>query len=136
MTTPDRIQKTVLPNGLRIVTESIKTVRSLSVGIWVKTGSRHEKNHEDGITHFLEHMLFKGTERRSAYDIALSMEAVGGYLNAFTSPELTCYYARCLDSELDTALDVLTDMVMHSTIDEEDFPRKRSKKRRKWSLKR
>ncbi|MFO8028818.1 MAG: pitrilysin family protein [Cyclonatronaceae bacterium] len=125
MTTPDRIQKTVLPNGLRIVTESIKTVRSLSVGIWVKTGSRHEKDHEAGITHFLEHMLFKGTERRSAYDIALSMEAVGGYLNAFTSPELTCYYARCLDSELDTALDVLTDMVLHSRFPEEEIEKEK-----------
>ena len=120
MSTPDRIQKTVLPSGLRIVTESIRTVRSLSVGIWVKTGSRHEKDPEAGITHFLEHMLFKGTENRTAFDIALSMEAVGGYLNAFTSPELTCYYARCLDSELDTALDVLTDMVLHSRFPEEE----------------
>ena len=125
MSTPDRIQKTVLPSGLRIVTESIRTVRSLSVGIWVKTGSRHEKEPEAGITHFLEHMLFKGTENRSAYDIALSMEAVGGYLNAFTSPELTCYYARCLDSELDTALDVLTDMVLHSRFPEEEIEKEK-----------
>ncbi len=125
MSTPDRIQKTVLPNGLRIVTESIRTVRSLSVGIWVKTGSRHEKDPEAGITHFLEHMLFKGTERRTAYEIALSMESVGGYLNAFTSPELTCYYARCLDSELDTALDVLTDMVLHSRFPEEEIEKEK-----------
>ncbi len=125
MSTPDRIQKTVLPSGLRIVTESIRTVRSLSVGIWVKTGSRHEKDPEAGITHFLEHMLFKGTENRTAFDIALSMEAVGGYLNAFTSPELTCYYARCLDSELDTALDVLTDMVLHSRFPEEEIEKEK-----------
>lgn len=125
MNTPDRIQKTILPNGLRIVTESIRTVRSLSVGIWIKTGSRHEKESEAGITHFLEHMLFKGTEKRSAYDIALSMEAVGGYLNAFTSPELTCYYARCLDSELDTALDVLADMVLNSKFPEEEIEKEK-----------
>lgn len=125
MNTPDRINKTVLPNGLRIITESIRTVRSLSVGIWVKTGSRHEKEEEAGITHFLEHMLFKGTEKRSAYDIAQSMEAVGGYLNAFTSPELTCYYARCLDSELDTALDVLTDMVIHSRFPDEEIEKEK-----------
>ncbi|MDG5766624.1 pitrilysin family protein [Balneolales bacterium ANBcel1] len=125
MSTPDRVQKTVLPNGLRIVTETIRTVRSLSAGIWVKTGSRHEKEEAAGITHFLEHMLFKGTERRSAYDIAQSMEAVGGYLNAFTSPEMTCYYARCLDTELDTALDVLTDMVLHSRFPEEEIEKEK-----------
>ncbi|MEX0679972.1 MAG: pitrilysin family protein [Balneolales bacterium] len=125
MSIPDRIKKSTLPNGLRIVSESIKTVRSLSVGIWVKTGSRHENEQEAGITHFLEHMLFKGTESRSAYDIALSMEAVGGYLNAFTSPELTCYYARCLDTELDTALDVLTDMVLHPQFPDEEIEKEK-----------
>ncbi len=125
MSTADRIQKTTLPNGLRIVTETIQTVRSLSVGIWVKTGSRHEKDDQAGITHFLEHMLFKGTEQRTAYDIALSMESVGGYLNAFTSPELTCYYARCLDTELDTALDVLTDMVLHPRFPEEEIEKEK-----------
>lgn len=121
----DRIKKKTLPNGLRIVTETIKTVRSLSVGIWIKTGSRHEQESQAGITHFLEHMLFKGTTRRSAYDIALSMESVGGYLNAFTSPEMTCYYARCLDSELDTALDVLTDMILHSQFAEKEIEKEK-----------
>lgn len=125
MNTPDRIEKTVLPNGLRVVTETIKTVRSLSAGIWIKTGSRHETEEQAGITHFLEHMLFKGTESRSAYDIALSMEAVGGYLNAFTSPELTCYYARCLDTELDTALDVLSDMMLRSLFPEEEIEKEK-----------
>lgn len=125
MSSQDRIQKTELPNGLRIVTESIQTVRSLSAGVWVETGSRHEKEEEAGITHFLEHMLFKGTERRSAYEIALSMESVGGYLNAFTSPELTCYFARCLDSELETALDVLTDMVIHSLFPKEEIEKEK-----------
>ncbi len=125
MNQPDRIRKSVLNGGLRVLTETIRTVRSLSVGIWVKTGSRYERDPEAGITHFLEHMLFKGTDQRSAYDIALSMESVGGYLNAFTSPELTCYYARCLDSELDTALDVLTDMVLHSRFPEEEIEKEK-----------
>ncbi|MEX0780466.1 MAG: pitrilysin family protein [Balneolales bacterium] len=117
----DSVHKTTLPNGLRVVTEEIDSVRSLSVGIWIKTGSRHESEKQAGITHFLEHMLFKGTEKRSAYDIALSMESVGGYLNAFTSPEFTCYYARCLDTKLDTALDVLSDMVTNSSFPEEEI---------------
>ncbi|MEX0772034.1 MAG: pitrilysin family protein [Balneolales bacterium] len=116
-----RVHKTTLPSGLRVVTEEIDSVRSLSVGIWIKTGSRHESDEQAGITHFIEHMLFKGTEKRSAYDIALSMESVGGYLNAFTSPEFTCYYARCLDTKLDTALDVLSDMVTNSSFPEEEI---------------
>ena len=115
------IKKTVLENGLTIVTEYIESVKSVTAGIWVKTGSRHENDGLAGITHFLEHMLFKGTEKRSSYDIALSMESVGGYLNAFTSTEYTCYYSRCLDSKLDTALDVLTDMVRNSKFPEEEM---------------
>lgn len=121
MSESSRVFKTTLPSGLRVVTEEIDSVRSLSAGIWVKTGSRHESDEQAGITHFLEHMLFKGTEKRSAYDIALSMESVGGYLNAFTSPEFTCYYARCLDTKLDTALDVLSDMVLNSSFPEEEI---------------
>ena len=81
----DFVKKSTLPNGLRIVTERIESVKSVSVGIWVKTGGRHETEKQAGITHFLEHMLFKGTDKRSSFDIALSMESVGGYLNAFTS---------------------------------------------------
>jgi predicted Zn-dependent peptidase len=88
------IHKTTHTSGLRIITESIDTVRSISVGIWVKTGSRHEHANVAGITHFLEHMLFKGTEKRTAYDIVQGVESVGGYLNAFTSSEYTCYYVR------------------------------------------
>lgn len=115
------IKKTVLDNGLTIVTEYIESVKSVTAGIWVKTGSRHENEGLAGITHFLEHMLFKGTEKRSSYDIALSMESVGGYLNAFTSTEYTCYYSRCLDTKLETALDVLTDMVRNSRFPEEEM---------------
>lgn len=121
----ESVDRTVLPGGLRVVTEHISSVRSLSVGIWVKTGSRHETEDQAGITHFLEHMLFKGTETRSAFDIAQSMEAVGGFLNAFTGNEHTCYYARCLDSELEKAINVLSDMVLHSTFPEEELKKEK-----------
>ncbi len=121
----DFINKTVLPNGLRIVTEHIESVKSISVGIWVKTGSRNETKNQAGVTHFLEHMLFKGTDTRSAYDIALSMESVGGYLNAFTSSEYTCYYARCVDSQLNRALDVLSDMVLNPAFPGEEVEKEK-----------
>ncbi|WP_242978958.1 M16 family metallopeptidase [Rhodohalobacter mucosus] len=120
-----QVQKTVLPNGLKIVTERIDSVKSVSAGIWVKTGSRNESNDLAGVTHFLEHMLFKGTEHRSAYDIAQSMESVGGYLNAFTSTEYTCYFARCLDTQLNSALDVLSDMVRNSVFPEEELEKEK-----------
>jgi len=123
------IKKSSLPGGLKIVTEKIDSVKSISVGIWVKTGSRNEPVERAGITHFLEHMLFKGTKKRTAYDIAQSMESVGGYLNAFTSTEYTCYYARCLDTKLETALDVLSDMVRNPR-----FPQKELKKEKKVVL--
>lgn len=121
----DLTQKTALSNGLRIVTERIDSVKSISVGIWVKTGSRNETKKQAGVTHFLEHMLFKGTEKRTAFDIALSMESVGGYLNAFTSSEYTCYYARCVDEEIDRALDVLSDMVLNPSFPEEEVEKEK-----------
>lgn len=122
----EKVQKTILPNGLIIVTEKIENIKSISAGIWVKTGSRNEMDEQAGITHFLEHMLFKGTENRSAFEIAQSMESVGGYLNAFTSTEYTCYYARCLDSKLEDALDVLSDMVRHSSFPEEEMQKEKN----------
>ncbi|MEX2463610.1 MAG: pitrilysin family protein [Balneolaceae bacterium] len=125
MKNTQRIQKTTLSGGLNIVSERVDSVKSISVGIWVKTGSRNESDQQAGITHFLEHMLFKGTEKRTSYDIAQSMESVGGYLNAFTSTEYTCYYARCLDSEMDTALDVLSDMVRNSQFPEEELEKEK-----------
>lgn len=121
----DFVTKTTLDNGLRIVTERIDSVKSISVGIWVKTGSRNETKEQAGVTHFLEHMLFKGTDTRSAFDIALSMESVGGYLNAFTSSEYTCYYARCVDEQIDRALDVLSDMVLHPSFPEEEVEKEK-----------
>jgi len=120
-----QVKKSTLPNGLKIVTEQVDSVKSISAGIWVKTGSRNESDELAGVTHFLEHMLFKGTEKRSAYDIALSMEAVGGYLNAFTSTEYTCYFARCLDTKLDRALEVLSDMVRNSQFPEEELEKEK-----------
>lgn len=121
----DYIEKTTHQSGMRIVTETISNVRSLSVGIWVKTGSRNERPQVAGVTHFLEHMLFKGTENRTAFEIVQNVESVGGYLNAFTSSEFTCYYVRCLDTELDRALDVLSDMVQHSIFAEEELEKEK-----------
>lgn len=121
----DFVNKSRLDNGLRIVTEHIESVKSVSVGIWVKTGGRNETEKQAGITHFLEHMLFKGTETRSSFDIALSMESVGGYLNAFTSSEYTCYYARCVNTQLDKALDVLSDMVLHPSFPDEEVQKEK-----------
>ena len=121
----DYITKTVMPNGLTIVTEHIPSVKSVTAGIWVKSGARHETKQQAGVTHFLEHMLFKGTKNRTAFEIAQSMESVGGYLNAFTSTEYTCYYARCLDTELCTALDVLSDMVMHPIFPKEEIEKEK-----------
>ncbi|MCW9712286.1 insulinase family protein [Aliifodinibius salicampi] len=119
------VKKTILDNGLKIVTERVPSVKSVSVGIWAKTGSRNESQNLSGVTHFLEHMLFKGTETRSSYDIAMSMESVGGYLNAFTSSEYTCYYSRCLNTQLDKALDVLSDMVLHPSFPEEEIQKEK-----------
>lgn len=121
----DFVKKTTLDNGLKIATEQIESVKSVSVGIWVKTGSRNETDKQAGITHFLEHMLFKGTESRSSYDIAMSMESVGGYLNAFTSSEYTCYYSRCINTQLSKALDVLSDMVLNPSFLQEEIEKEK-----------
>ena len=104
-----------LPNGVRIVTESIPTVRSAALGIWVGGGSREEAPSESGAAHFIEHMLFKGTSRRSAQDIARETDAIGGQMNAFTTKECTCFYGRVLDDHLPKALDILWDMVYCSS---------------------
>jgi predicted Zn-dependent peptidase len=104
-------RKTVLPNGLCVVSEEIPYVRSISIGVWINVGSRDESESNNGISHFLEHMVFKGTEHFSAPQIARSLEQLGGYLNAFTTKEHTCYYARILDDYLQEAIDVLSDLV-------------------------
>lgn len=104
--------RTVLPNGVRVISEHIPSVRSISVGMWVFAGSRDEAPEESGMSHFIEHMVFKGTERRRMHHIAQRMEFVGGYLNAFTSKEYTCYYARSLDEHLARAVDAVCDLVL------------------------
>jgi predicted Zn-dependent peptidase len=116
-------QKTILANGVRVVTEEIPHVRSLSLGFWIETGSRDEVPANNGISHFMEHMVFKGTKKRNVKEIAQSIESVGGYLNAFTSKEHTCYYARVLDEHLELATDVLSDMVISPI-----FPKKELEK--------
>ena len=118
--------KTVLDNGIRIVTHEIPGNRSISLGIWVENGSRHENAAENGISHFIEHLLFKGTERRSAAQIAEEMDAVGGVINAFTSKENTCYYVKVLDEDLQLAIDLLSDIFLHSIFDPEEIERERS----------
>lgn len=118
--------KTVLDNGIRIVSQEMPDHRSVSLGIWVENGSRHEAPGENGISHFIEHLLFKGTERRSAAQIAEEMDAVGGVLNAFTAKEHTCYYAKVLDEDLPLAVDLLTDIFLHSKFDGEEIERERS----------
>ncbi|MCK9409003.1 MAG: insulinase family protein [Bacteroidetes bacterium] len=107
-------QKTTLVNGIRVISEEITSVKSASIGIWINTGSRNETEESNGISHFIEHMMFKGTERRNYRQIAQSLESVGGYMNAFTTKEHTCYYARVLDEYVENAVDVLSDMVQHS----------------------
>lgn len=118
--------KTQLKNGLRVVLEKIPTCRSVSFGIWVKTGSRNEQASNNGISHFIEHMLFKGSERYSAQDIAESFDAIGGYVNAFTSKEYTCYYAKVLDEHLPIAMDVLADMFFTSRFDQDDLEKEKN----------
>ena len=107
-----------LPNGVRLVTERIDTVRSAALGFWIAGGSREETAEESGAAHFIEHMLFKGTERRTAADIARETDAIGGQVNAFTTKECTCFYGHVLDDHLLQALDILWDMVFHSRFDQ------------------
>src|SRR6266478_1916495 len=120
------IQLATLANGLRIVTDRIDTVDTVSLGLWVDVGTRHEAPAVNGAAHFLEHMAFKGTERRSARDIAEEIEAVGGHLNAYTSRESTAYYAKVLKEDVPLALDILADILQHSSFDPAEFERERT----------
>jgi len=119
------VRRTVLPSGLRIITESMPQVRSVSFGIWAAVGSRDESPSLAGSSHYLEHLLFKGTKRRSALEISAAVDAVGGEMNAFTAKEYTCYYARVLDADLALAVDVICDMVTSSLIRSEDVESER-----------
>ncbi len=120
------MRRTVLPGGLRVVTEYLPAVRSVALGIWVGVGSRDEDESHAGATHYLEHLLFKGTGKRTALDISAEMDAVGGEMNAFTAKEYTCYYARVLDADLPLAIDVLGDMVTSSLIEPKDVDAERN----------
>lgn len=119
------VRRTTLPGGLRIVTETLPSVRSATFGIWANVGSRDETPTLNGATHYLEHLLFKGTSRRSALDISSTIDAVGGEMNAFTAKEYTCYYARVLDTDLPLAIDVVCDMLTGSLIEEADVDAER-----------
>ena len=114
-----------MPNGLRVIGERIPHFRSVSVGLWVGTGSQHETPAEAGLSHFLEHMVFKGTEKRNARQIAEAMDAVGGQLNAFTAKECTCFYAKVIDEHTELALDVLSDIVLHSAFDPNELEKEK-----------
>lgn len=120
------VRRTVLPSGLRIVTEEVSSVRSAAVGIWVNVGSRDETPAVAGASHFLEHLLFKGTKTRTALEISSSIESVGGEMNAFTGKEYTCFYARVIDSDLPMAIDVISDLITSSivTVTDVDAERK------------
>ncbi|HEX4077119.1 MAG TPA: pitrilysin family protein [Candidatus Acidoferrales bacterium] len=124
--TTSTVQKEVLPNGLVVLTEPMDHVHSVSVGIWVRSGSRREPAELNGISHFIEHMVFKGTARRTAEDIAREMDSVGGMLDAFTSKEMVCFNARVLDEHLPRAFDVIADMALDPKFADEDIAREQS----------
>ncbi|MEW6014702.1 MAG: pitrilysin family protein [Candidatus Zixiibacteriota bacterium] len=121
-----RYQKTTLPDGLRIVTEKVPTIRSIAIGVWINVGSRNEEKQEAGISHFIEHMAFKGTTRRSAKEIASFLESLGGSLNAFTSREQTCYHALVLDEHLEQAVDILADITLNPSLSLTNLEREKS----------
>lgn len=119
------VRRTVLPSGVRVLTEEMPGQRSVTIGFWIAVGSRDEADHQHGSTHFLEHLLFKGTPSRSALDIAAAFDAVGGESNAMTGKESTCYYARILDADLPMAVEVLTDMVTSAALDPQEMETER-----------
>ncbi len=113
-------EKLVLPNGVRVIYERMPNVRSAAIGVWVMNGSRHEPEKWSGISHFVEHMVFKGTADRTAKDIAVAMDAIGGQVNAFTTKECTCFYLKTLDAHLQIGVEILADMFLHSQFDDRD----------------
>jgi predicted Zn-dependent peptidase len=125
-TSPERdIKTTALPNGIKVITEAMPHVRSVSVGVWVGTGSRRETPEQNGISHFIEHMLFKGTSNRSAEDIARSVDSIGGGLDAFTAKEMVCYNTKVLDEHLPIAMDVLSDLVLNPLFQDDDIEKEK-----------
>jgi len=120
------VNRTVLNNGISVISEEIDHVRSVSIGVWVRCGSCHENSHTNGTAHFIEHMLFKGTERRSAFDIAWAIDSVGGVMNAFTGKELTAFYIKIPDYHLPLAIDILADIFNNSCFDENEIEKEKS----------
>jgi predicted Zn-dependent peptidase len=118
-------RKTVLDNGITVVTDSIPYFSTVSLGVWWKAGSRYEVPANNGISHFIEHMLFKGTASRSAYDIAKEFDAIGGSINAFTGKEYTCLYARVLKKDMNIALDIISDMYKNPLFKNDDIEKER-----------
>ncbi len=131
---PRDIQSTTLPNGLTVVTERMGHVRSVSIGVWIASGSRMERGAERGIAHFLEHMLFKGTATRSAEDIARAVDSVGGNLDAFTSKELVSYNTKVLDEHLPIAWDILSDLVLNPTFDPVELEKEKGVIIEEWKM--
>jgi predicted Zn-dependent peptidase len=118
-------RKDTLSNGIRVVSETLPKSRSVSIGVWVKVGSRHEPEEIGGISHFIEHLFFKGTERRTAKDIAIEMDSIGGEMNAFTSQESTTYFAKVVDEHLPVAIDILSDILLSSKFDSAEMEKER-----------
>src|ERR1035438_1497641 len=119
------ISSTILNNGVRVVTQRVEHMHTVSIGIWVANGTRHESPEHNGIAHFIEHLLFKGTARRSARQISMEIDSMGGVLNAFTGHEYVCYYAKVLAKFLPRTVDLLTDIFLHSTFPAEEIERER-----------
>lgn len=118
-------KKTTLANGIRILTQNIPHYQSVSMGVWVNVGARDETAAESGLSHFIEHMIFKGTRRRTAFDIAKEFDAIGGYTNAYTASETTCYHAKVMDTHLETMVDILSDIFLNSVFDADEMERER-----------
>src|SRR5213595_3175351 len=119
------VVRDVLDNGLRLITETMPHVRSVTIGVWLMRGSRHESDERSGIAHFVEHMLFKGTHNRSAEDIAQAIDSIGGQLDAFTAKEYASYYIKVLDEHVPLALDILSDIVLNPAFQPEDIEREK-----------
>ena len=126
MNESERFRRATLPNGITVIGEHVDSVHSLSIGVWVRIGARHESKVEAGMSHFLEHMVFKGTKTRDAYALALSLESVGGHLDAFTGREVTCFDARILDENMDLAIEVLADLILNPKLDPEDVAKEKT----------
>lgn len=120
-----KTNKTILDNGIRILTKHIDSVRSISMGVWVNAGARDEFPEQNGLSHFIEHMIFKGTEKRTAYQIAKEFDAIGGHTNAFTSMEITCYYAKVIDEHFEKMVDILSDIFLNSRFAAEEVEKER-----------